>query len=127
MMLPLFLSIVGLAIDGGIVFSYRRELQNVADAAARAGAMQVDERVYRESAGATVALDVASAQQVAAQYLAARGAGFSGTVAVDSRRVVVQVSRDVPTSFLRVVGISAVRVSATAPAEARSGIAGAGR
>ena len=37
-MLPLFLAIVGLAADGGLVFSARRELQNIADSAARAGA-----------------------------------------------------------------------------------------
>gem|GEM_PF-5201525 len=44
-MLPLFLSVIGLAADGGIAFGARRELQNVADSAARAGAMQVDQRV----------------------------------------------------------------------------------
>ena len=36
-MMPFFLSVVGLAIDGGIVFSARRELQNVADSAACRG------------------------------------------------------------------------------------------
>ena len=46
-MLPLFLAVVGLAIDGGVVFAARRELQNVADAGARPGAMQVDHGAYR--------------------------------------------------------------------------------
>ncbi len=126
-MLPLFLSVIGLAIDGGIVFSYRRELQNVADSAARAGAMQIDQQVYRDSAGETVVLDVAGAQQVAAEYLASQGAGLSGTIAADQRQVVVQVGRDAPTSFLRLVGINTVHITATAPAEARVGIAGPGR
>ena len=50
--LPLFVSLVGLAIDGGVVFDARRELQSVADGAARAGAMQLDETAYRTTAGA---------------------------------------------------------------------------
>jgi uncharacterized membrane protein len=122
-MLPLlFLPIVGLTIDGGVVFDARRELQNVADAAARAGAMQIDVRTYRESAGATVVLDQAGARQVAAEYLAGQQPGLTASVATDAQRVVVEVSRDVPTSFLRVVGIKSVRIGATAPAEVRFGV-----
>lgn len=120
-MLPLFLSVVGLAIDAGIVFDARRELQNAADAAARAGAMQVDEQTYRASSGATVVLDQPAARRVAAEYAAQQGVGVA-VIAVEPQRVVVEVSRDVPTSFLRLVGISTVRVTATAPAEVRYGI-----
>ncbi len=79
-MLPLFLSIVGLAIDGGLVFAARRELQNAADAAARAGAMQIDEGVYRESSGATVALDRGRARAIAAEYLAGRGTSLEASI-----------------------------------------------
>lgn len=122
-MLPfLFIPIVGLTVDGGVVFNARRELQNAADAAARAGAMQVDARAYRESAGARVVLDQATARQVAAEYLAGHGPGLSGSVATDAQRVVVEVSREVPTSFLRIVGVSTVRIGAVAPAEVRFGI-----
>jgi Flp pilus assembly protein TadG len=109
-MLPLFLSVVGLTVDAGIVFDARRELQNVADSAARAGAMQVDQQAYRASSGSTVVLDQAAARRVAA------------TIAVEPQRVVVQASSEVPTSFLRLAGITSVRVSATAPAEVRYGI-----
>lgn len=126
-MLPLFLSVVGLAIDAGIVFSARRELQNVADSAARAGAMQVDERAYRASSGASVVLDQSAAQQLAAEYAASQGRGLAATVGVEPQRVVVSVSREVPTGFLRLVGIATVRVSATAPAELRYGIERANR
>lgn len=126
-MLPLFLSVVGLAIDAGIVFSARRELQNVADSAARAGAMQVDVRAYRESSGANIVLDQAAARDAAAEYAARQGKGMAATVAAETQRVVVSVSRDVPTSFLRLVGITSVRVSATAPAEVRYGIERANR
>ena len=121
-MLPLFLSIVGLAIDAGIVFSARREAQNVADAAARAGAMQIDQPIYRTSAGATIVLDQDAAYRVAAKYAAGQGRGLVATIVVGPQRVVVGVSRRVPTSFLRLVGMTSVRVSATAPAEVRFGI-----
>jgi Flp pilus assembly protein TadG len=127
MMLPLFLSIVGLAIDGGLAFNARRELQNVADSAARAGAMQVDQRVYRETAGASVVLDEATARQVAGEYVASQGSGLAASITAEPQRVVVQVSREVPTSFLRLAGINTVRIGATAPAEVRYGIQQANR
>lgn len=121
-MLPLFLAVIGLAIDGGLVFDARRELQNVADSAARAGAMQIDLRLYRESSGATVALDAGAARRVAADYVAAQGPGLAATIGTEPRRVVVHVSREVPTSFPRLVGITTVQIGATAPAEVRYGV-----
>lgn len=126
-MLPFFLSIVGLAIDAGIVFSARRDLQNVADSAARAGAMQVDEAAYRASSGVSVVLDQSAARRIAAEYAAGQGTNMAMAVGVEPQRVVVSVSRDVPTGFLRLVGITTVRVSATAPAEVRFGIERANR
>ncbi len=121
-MLPLFLSVIGLSIDGGLVFSARRELQNVADGAARSGAMQVAEQAYRESSGQRVVLDVEAAQAVAVTYVAQQRRDFSATVQADPRVIVVQVARDVPTSFLRLVGIQSAYVTATATAVARAGI-----
>lgn len=121
-MFPLFLAIVGLALDGGLVFNAHRELQNLADGAARAGAMQIDQQVYRESSGATVVLDPDQARQVAAAYAADQGKGFAATVDADTQRVGVRLDRDVPLSFLRLVGIDQVRITATAPAEVRHGI-----
>lgn len=126
-MMPLFLSVVGLAIDGGIVFSARRELQNVADSVARAGAMQIDQRAYRESGGTTVVLDTEAARQVAVEYVASQGSGVAAAITVEPQRVSVQVSRDVPTGFLRIVGFSTVRISATASANVRYGIERANR
>lgn len=121
-MMPLFLSVVGLAIDGGIVFGARRELQNVADSAARAGAMQIDQAVYRESTGSMLVLDKAAARQVAAEYVAGQGRDVSAVIEAEPGRVVVQVSREVPTGFLRLLGINTVRIVATAPASVRYGI-----
>lgn len=121
-MLPLFLSILGLAIDGGVVFDARRGLQNVADGAARAGAMQLDEQTYRASSGQTIVLDPGSAQQVAAAYIGSQGSGMTATVTADSQHVIVTANRSVPTSFIRIVGITTVLVSATATAEVQHGI-----
>ena len=120
-LLPLFFAIIGLAIDGGTVFAARRELQNTADAAARAGATQVDVRAYRQSSGATIALDPGLARQAAAAYLTARP-GITGTVAADTRSVVVEVTQEIPLGFLRLAGIERARVTASAPAEVRSGV-----
>jgi Flp pilus assembly protein TadG len=121
-MLPLFLSVIGLALDGGLVFAARREAQNAADAAARAGAMQIDERAYRESGGTRVVLDLGRARATAAEYLAGYGTSLTASVAAEPEQLVVQVSRDVSTSFVRLVGISTVRIAASATGEPRHGI-----
>jgi hypothetical protein len=118
-MLPLFLSVVGLAVDGGLAFSARRDLQNVADAAARAGAMQIDEPTYRESSGATVRLDPEDARRVAGEYLAGQQPGLDVVIGVEPERVEVHLAREAPTSFLRLVGIKSTRVSASAVAQLR--------
>jgi Flp pilus assembly protein TadG len=121
-MLPLFLAIVGLAVDGGLVFSARRELQNVADSAARAGAQQIDVRAYRESRGRSVVLDEAAARRVVAEYAATQGARHDIQVVVEPSRIQVDVSRDALISFMRLVGVERVRVTAAATAEVRHGI-----
>jgi len=124
LMLTGLVAVVGLAADGGVVFAQRRDLQNVADAAALAGAMQIDEQAYRENG--VVTLDEAAARQVAAEYLADAG-DLTYTVAASDTGVEVQVSRQASTSFLRVIGIDEVEISASARAAARHGIDAATR
>src|SRR5205807_6654493 len=47
-MLPLFLAVIGLALDGGHLFAERANLQAIADASVRAGAVRLDTaRMYR--------------------------------------------------------------------------------
>lgn len=121
-MMPLFLSVIGLAIDGGVVFKAERQLQNVADGAARAGAMQIDQPTYRATSGATLQLDADKAKQVATQYVASQAPTVTGQVTADQQQVVVQVKEDVPTSFIRIVGIDSVQIGAVAPARIRFGI-----
>jgi len=122
-MLPFFLSVIGLAMDGGVVFSARREIQNVADAAARAGAMQVDQATLRATGNTTIVLDANRARQAAADEVAFQGRGVSAQIGVEPRRVEVQVQRAVPTSFLRLAGIRTVVITATAVAGPRHGVA----
>lgn len=116
-------SVVGLVSDGGLVFAQRRDLQNVADAAAAAGAMQIDEAVYRSTG--EVVLDEQLARDAAVFYLDAEG-DLDYVVSVLSDRVEVSVSRQATTGFLRVIGIDGIEVSATASAEPRYGVESAG-
>lgn len=116
-------SVVGLVSDGGLVFAQRRDLQNVADAAAAAGAMQIDEAAYRSTG--EVVLDEQLARDAAAFYLDAEG-DLDYVVNVLPDRVEVAVSRQATTGFLRVIGIDGVDVSASASAEPRYGVESAG-
>jgi len=113
------ISVVGLVADGGLVFAQRRDLQNVADAAAAAAAMQIDEAGYRASG--EVVLDEEQARDVAASYLEAEG-GLDYVISVVPDRVEVSVSRQASTGFLRLIGIEGIDVSASASAEPRYGV-----
>jgi len=115
-------AVVGLVTDGGLVFSQRRDLQNVADAAALAGAMQIDEDAYRASG--TVALDERAARQAAEEYLGGEG-NITYSVLVQPGRLDVSVSRQASTGFLKVIGIDSFEISASASAEPRHGVASA--
>lgn len=121
-MLPLFLAVIGLTLDGGLVFGARRELQNVADAAARAGAMQIDVQAYRDSGGQRLVLDPRAAEVVAGQYLASQKADLRAQVEARPEKVVVEVSQTQPTAFLRLFGVESAAVSARAEAVVRHGI-----
>jgi len=116
-------SVVGLVSDGGLVFAQRRDLQNAADAAAAAAAMQIDEDMYR--ATGDVVLDERWARETAARYLGAED-GVNYEIATSPDSLEVSVSRQASTSFLRVIGIESVDVSARASAEPRYGVDAAG-
>jgi len=122
-MMPFFLSIVGLTIDSGTMFKERRDLQVLADGAARAGAMQVDETVYRSSSGATVTLDPAMARTAAETYLSGQPANLRAKIDANTAQVVVQVQRNVPTAFLRIIRIDSANIGATSVALPRHGVA----
>jgi uncharacterized membrane protein len=129
MALPMFVSIAGLAIDGGVLLASRRELQSVADGAARAGATRLDLERLRASGGLDVQLDAAQAAQAARTYLDERFAQAlvwpirpGARVEVAPRRVHVSLHAALPTAFLRVVHIDSVPVEASAVADVQYGI-----
>ena len=73
-----------------------------------------------------IVLDEPAARQAAAAYLAGEG-GLSYTVQVSASRVEVAVSRQARTSFLRIVGIRGVEISAVASASPRHAVVAATR
>lgn len=113
-------AVAGLATDGGLVFAQRRGLQNLADGAALAGAMQIDESAYR--AGSGLVLDQAAARRAAASYLNETG-NVTYEVAASGAGVEIHVSRQARTGFLRVIGIDGVTIGASSRAEPRHGVA----
>lgn len=123
-MVALFLlgliAVSGLVADGGTVLAERRSLQNLADAAAAAGAMELDVAAYRRGGGA-VSLDAAAARRAAASRLSS-APGVSAEVRATGSLVAVRVERGVPLAFLGVLGLGSVTVSAVADAEPRAGV-----
>jgi hypothetical protein len=131
--LPLFMSIAGLAIDGGVLLTARRQLQSVADGAARAGATRLDLDRLRASGGADVQLDQPLATEAAMAYLderLARDLPWQGAPAthVDAgaRRVHVFIQGTLRTAFLRIVHIDSAPVEASAFADVQYGIRSGG-
>jgi uncharacterized membrane protein len=129
MLLPLFVAIAGLAIDGGVLLESRRELQSVADGAARAGATQLDTARLRSSGGTDIQLDHQLALHTASGYLADRlpthlvwQTAPVSQIDVDARRVHVVIYGSVQTAFLRVIAIDAMPVNAVADADVQFGI-----
>jgi uncharacterized membrane protein len=127
--MPLFISSAGLAVDGGMLLASRRELQSVADGAARAGATRLELARLRGSGGTDVQLDQTRARQAVEGYLAERFAGGltqrttpAARIDVGPRRVHVLIRGTMPTAFLRIARIERVPVEASAIADVQYGI-----
>jgi uncharacterized membrane protein len=108
-------ALVGLAVDANQLFQHRRALQNLADRAARAGAMEIDRPRFRQTG--ELVLDPLRAQAQVAAALAPEAAAAPGPI-VTATTVTVTVSRRLETAFIRIVGIRSATVSATATSEA---------
>jgi uncharacterized membrane protein len=115
------LAILGLVADGGLLLARHRELQGIADAAARAGAGQLDEATYRASGGRTAQLDPAQAHEAAARHL--RAAGFTGqaTITADPGRVTIGLAETIRTPIFNNVGFRPIRLAVHTRAEPRTG------
>jgi uncharacterized membrane protein len=120
-MMPLFLAVAGLALDASNLFVQRTHLQSIADAAARAGAIQVDEAGLYSRADGVVRLDPTAAREAAMYYAVYNGA-LAEDVRADQNSVYVRMSRQVPTVFLRIVSITTMRIQAEATARPRYGV-----
>ena len=120
-MLPVFLLIIGLAIDGATVFAARRDAQNVADGAARAGAMEIDIALLRRSDGRLVRVDPPLAREEALRYLALQR-WADATVIAEETGVTVTAGQTVELGLMRLAGFGSVRISATGRATPFSGI-----
>jgi Flp pilus assembly protein TadG len=117
------LAILGLVADGGLVLARHRELQGVADAAARVGAAQLDEASYRASNGRTANLNPTQAQAAAGRYL--RTVRFSGETSITANpsQVTIGLSEVVRPIIFSSVGIGPIRLAVHAVARPRTGIA----
>ncbi len=119
-MLPFFLAILGLVLDAGMIFAARREAQGIADAAARAGANELNVGLYRRTDGRGIELDRPLAEEVARRYLADQGVGqpgLEGMVFVEPLAITVVVQREVPLGFLRLAGWQTYPIRAIAIAQ----------
>ena len=121
--LLLGLLFVGFAVDGARLFTARRDLQNVADSAALAGASAIDEDVYRGSGGAKVRLDAIAARRAVDEVLRASSVPVSTRVDVQvtANRVVVRIARPVRMQFLGLAGLAPQQIGAHASAAPQTG------
>jgi Flp pilus assembly protein TadG len=124
MMLLGLLALAALVIDGGLLFAERRDLQGLADGAARAGAMAVDENVLRETGA--VRLDPAAAQAAAERYLETTGVEGTVRIDADTLSVTVDLQESRPTLMMGLLGVRTVDVAAHAVARPAVGIEEAG-
>ncbi len=132
--LPVFMAMVGLAIDGALVLSARRELQSVVDGAARAGATRLDMESLRGGVANEVKLDQSRARAASLDYLdqqleadVAWQRPPAIRVEVSDVRVRVAVEGSLRTAFLRVVGMEQVPLAASSTADVQYGIRGPGQ
>ena len=106
--------VAGLCIEGGRVLNARATRADQAEQAARAGVQQLSMAKLRDSGEAST--DPAAASSAARSYLARSGAAKTTTVKASSDRVSVTVERDVPTTMLRLVGVTSIHVTVTGEA-----------
>ena len=101
----LLLVMLALVVDMGNLYLQKTKLQTAVDAAALAGAQSLP--------GST-----ANARDAANQYMLNNGIATTATItfAESNSKIIVTVSQNVPTYFLRVIGTKTVAVGATATA-----------
>jgi Putative Flp pilus-assembly TadE/G-like len=114
-------AVVAFAADGTRAFLMRRTLQNAADAAALAGASQLDEQSYYSSKGGRVDIDPAEGERGAAAWLSRRALDAGATIHASESEVSVVLRTEMQTTLLGIVGIGSISVAAEAVAEPLTG------
>ena len=105
----------GLVIDGGRLLSARRDASNVAAAAARTAAQELD--VSRLETGNDVTLDPTDATAVAREILTRQGyAPADTTITIDGATVRIEIRDVVPLTLLAFTGLRSRTVTGTATA-----------
>ena len=111
------IAVTGLVLDGGRLLAARREAQDIAANAARAGAQALDEHQLRM--GHKV-LDTSTSARAVAMYLAQTPA--RGTSRITADTVTVSVRLRVPTLLPALDGVRHQTVTATEQARAVQGV-----
>jgi Flp pilus assembly protein TadG len=113
-------AVAGLVLDAGLALSAKVQALDIAQAAARAGAQQLDLNLYRISSQAQ--LDPQRAASAANAWLSAARA--DGDATATTTAVTVTVRRTTDTQLLHLVGVRQLHVSASATATAVQDITG---
>ncbi|WP_433533681.1 pilus assembly protein TadG-related protein [Micromonospora sp. CA-263727] len=114
------LAVAGLVLDAGMALTEKVRALDLAQAAARAGAQELDLYQYRTRNVAE--LDPTRAATAARAWLVSAGA--DGEATATTTTVTVTVRRSSRTQLLQIVGVRQLAVSATATATAVQGVAG---
>lgn len=109
------LAITALVIDGGLLFATRRNLQSLSDAAARAGAMSLDEQALREGRDELM-IDPAGAEAAASSYLETIGFHGKSEVSATPSVVRIRLEEEHASVLLGIVGIQDVQMRASSVA-----------
>ena len=110
--------LIGLVSDGGMILSQRRDLQGLADGAARAAAQPGNQNASRSG---STSIDPTTAEQDAQSYLADAGFEGSSNVLTAGGQVTIQLSESVPLGFAKLLGISRTTLHATSTSSPISG------
>jgi Putative Flp pilus-assembly TadE/G-like len=108
----------GLAYDGAQLFAAKREAVNVAAAAARAGANDIDEASIYDGDPVLAETAPGTAQQFALD----QGMQTANAVEAEPTRIEVEVTQTVELTFLGAVGLGTQTIEARADARIRNGI-----
>lgn len=114
----LVILLAGLVFDAGMAMADQVRLYDRAQAAARAGAQQIDLGTYRSSG--IIRLDPDAAATAARTFLAR--SGTTGTATATAVTVTVTVTGVRTTQLIHLIGVSSIPIDASATATAVTGV-----